>query len=134
MAKDPNAVAAKWAQNLSASTTAITDGVNSVSVAPGQSAARQKAVWVQNTQAAANKWAINTAAVSLQEWQNDMLTKGIPRIASGATAAQPKMAAFMGKLLPYVASGQGQLPARGDINANIARMVAWTQYMAKFSN
>lgn len=133
MAKDPNAIAQKWSQRLAASTQAITDGVNAVTVAPGQAAARQKQVWAANTAAAANKWAVNTAAVSLQEWQSDMINKGVARIASGATAAEPKMAQFMGKLLPYVAAGQGQLPARGDINANIARMVAWTQYMAKFS-
>lgn len=134
MAKDPAAVAALWAQRLSASTQQITDGINAVSVAPGQAAARQKQVWVNNTAQAANKWAANTAAVTLSDWQNAAITKGVPRIATGATAAQPKMAQFMGKLLPYVASGVGQLPARGDLNANIARMVAWTNYMSKFSS
>lgn len=134
MAKDPSAVAAKWAANLSASTASITDGVNAVTVAPGQAAARQKAVWVQNTQAAANKWAVNTAAVTVQDWRDAMINKGVPRIASGATAAQPKMQSFMTKLLPYIANGQGALPPRGDINANIARMTAWVQYMHKFSN
>lgn len=133
MAKDPAAVAAKWAQNLSSATQAITDGVNAVTTAPGQSAARQKAVWVNNTQAAANKWATNVAAVPLSDWQSAMTTKGIPRVASGATAAQPKMQTFMTKLLPYVASGVNSLPPRGDINANIARMTQWVQYMAKFS-
>lgn len=134
MAKDPTAVAQKWATNLAASTQAITDGVNAVAVAPGQAAARQKAVYLANVQASAGKWATNVAAVTLQDWQTAMTTKGIPRVASGATAAQPKMQAFMTKLLPYVANGVGTLPARGDINANIARMVAWVTYMSKFSN
>lgn len=133
MAKDPSAVAQKWAQNLSQSTTSITDGVNGVTVAPGQAAARQKNVWVNNTQAAANKWATNVAAVPLSDWQTAMIEKGVPRIASGATAAQPKMQQFMSKLLPYIQSGQNTLPARGDLNANIARMTAWVTYMSKFS-
>lgn len=133
MAKDPTAVAQKWATNLAASTQAITDGVNAVTVAPGQSAARQKAVWVNNVAASANKWATNVAAVPLSDWQAAMTTKGIPRVAGGATAAQPKMQAFMSKLLPYIASGTNSLPPRGDINANIARMTQWVQYMAKFS-
>lgn len=134
MAKDPTAVAQKWVTNLSAATQAITDGVNSVTTAPGQAAARQKAVYVNNVQASANKWATRVAAVTLPDWQQSMITKGIPRVASGAQSAQPKMQAFMSKLLPYVSAGVGSLPARGDINANIARMTAWVQYMAKFSN
>jgi hypothetical protein len=134
MAKDPTAVAQKWAQNLAASTQAITDGVNAVTTAPGQAAARQKAVYINNVTASANKWATNVAAVPLSDWQASMINKGVPRVASGAQAAQPKMQAFMSKLLPYVASGVNSLPPRGDINANIARMTQWVQYMAKFSN
>jgi hypothetical protein len=132
MAKDPTAVAAKWAANLAGSTTSITAGVNSVTQAPGQAAAAQKAVWAQNVAASQAKWARNVAAVPLSDWQQAMITKGIPRVASGATAAEPKMAAFMGKLLPYVAAGKNSLPPRGDINANIARMTQWVMYMAKF--
>lgn len=134
MAKDPATVAAKWAANLGAATQAITDGVNAVSVAPGQAAARQKAVWANNVQAAQNKWAQRVAAVSLSDWQQAILTKGVPRVATGAQAAVPKMQTFMTKLLPYIASGQSSLPARGDFNANLNRMTAWAQYMHKFSN
>lgn len=134
MAKNAAQVAANWASRLSQSTQAITDGVQGVTVAPGQAAARQKTVWQQNTAAAANKWAARTAAVPLSDWQQAMVTKGVPRIAQGATAAQPKMEAFMTKLLPYIESQRNALPARGDLSANINRMVAFTQAMAKFSN
>jgi hypothetical protein len=133
MAKDPATVAANWASRLGQSTQAITDGINSVQTAPGVAAARQKSVWVNNTQAAANKWATNTANVTLPEWQQAMIQKGVPRIASGAQAAQPKMAQFMTKLLPYIDQAKAGLPARGDLNANINRMVSFTQKMAQFS-
>lgn len=132
--KDPATVAQNWATRLGQSTQAITDGVNAVTVAPGQAAARQKQVWVNNTTAAANKWAANTAAVPLSEWQSSMIFKGVPRISTGATAAVPKMQTFMTKLLPYVNSAVAGLPARGDLNANIARMVAFTNKMAAFKN
>ena len=127
-------IAQKWANNLGAATTSIQAGVNAVTVAPGQAAARQKAVWVANVNAAQDKWAARVAAVPLPVWQQDMITKGIPRIATGATAAQPKFSMFMGKLLPYINSAKAQLPPRGNLQQNIARMTQFVNSMAQFSN
>lgn len=133
MAKDPTTVANNWASRLGQSTTAITDGINAVTVAPGQAAARQKTVWANNTAASVNKWATNTAAVPLSDWQQATITKGVPRIATGATAAVPKMTTFMTKLLPFIDNAKAGLPPRGDLNANINRMVSFTQKMATFN-
>jgi len=130
--RDPNAIAQAWASRLGQSPQKIIDGVNAVTVAPGQAAARQKAAWQQNTAAAADKWASRTSQVSLSDWQQSMIQKGAPRVAMGATAAVPKMAAFMTQLLPHIDSVKGSLPARGSLDQNIARMVAFTQGMAKF--
>lgn len=130
--KDPQAIAANWASRLGQSSQKIQDGVNAVTVAPGQAAARQKNAWVQNTQSAADKWASRTAAVPLGEWQQAMITKGAPRVGAGATAAVPKFATFMSQLLPHIDAVKGTLPARGGLDANIQRMVAFTQGMAKF--
>lgn len=127
-------IAASWAQNLGGATSKIQAGVQAVTTSPGQLAARQKAAWIQNLTAAQDKWASRTAGVSLSSWQNDMITKGIPRIAQGASAAQAKFATFMGQLLPYIQRGQQQLPARGNLDANINRMTAWVRYMAQFSS
>lgn len=121
-----------WAQRLAGSTDRIARGVSQVSTAPGQAAARQKAVYAQNTAAAVDKWASRVAAVPLQDWQQAMTTKGVQRVATGATAAQPKMEAFMSQLLPYVQSGLGSLPARGNLDQNINRMTAWARHMANF--
>ena len=128
-----DAAAAKWAQNLAASTQRIQAGVQGVSTAPGQAAAHQKGVWASNVAAAQDKWASRVAAVTLGEWQQATITKGIPRIASGATAAQPKMMAFMTQLLPFIASQKGSLPARGGLEQNIARMTQWARAMSTFS-
>lgn len=129
---DPNAAAQRWAQNLGASTQKITDGINAVTESPGQAAARQKAVYVQRVNASADKWATNVAAVSVQEWKDAAITKGVARIAGGATAAQPKFANFMQQFLPHVQQVKSTLPPRGDIEANIARMTAQVRGTAKF--
>jgi hypothetical protein len=131
-AKDPAAVAAKWAQNLSAATTSITAGVNAVTTAPGQLAAAQSAVWLARLQASQAKWERGVSAVTLAEWKNAMLNKGIPRIATGAQAAIPVMQRFMTAWLPYEAAGVNSLPPRGTVQQNIQRAVAMMNYNAAF--
>ena len=132
MAQTPEQIAQRWAQNLGSATQKITDGVNAVTVAPGQAAARQKAVYLQNVQASVDKWASRTAAVPLETWKQDMINKGVQRIASGATAAQPKFQSFMTALLPHIQSQVSALPARGNLDANINRMVQFVRGMSKF--
>lgn len=130
----PDQIAAKWAQNLGASTDRIKQGVESVTQAPGLAAAAQKSTWVQNTTSSADKWASNTAKVTVGEWQAAMIDKGLGRISQGAQSAQPKFNAFMGRLLPHIDSVKRQLPARGNLEANIARSTAFIRGMAKFQN
>ena len=133
MAKStPSQAAAQWASRLASSGDKITQGVQSVTVAPGQAAAKQKQVYVSNVTASADKWARNTAAVPLGDWQSAMINKGVQRVAGGAQAAQPKFEQFMGKLLPYVDSAVASLPARGGLDQNIARMDSFVRKMSQF--
>lgn len=132
MARNPEQIAADWAAKLGQSTQKITEGVQSVTVAPGQAAARQKQVWATNTAASVDKWARNTASVTLQDWQSAMIDKGTQRIASGATAAAPKFAQFMSQLLPHIDSVVRTLPPRGGLEANITRSAQFARGMAKF--
>lgn len=129
----PDQIAARWASNLGGATQKITEGVNAVQVAPGQAAARQKAVWLQNVTASQAKWATRVASVPLADWQKAMSEKGVQRIASGAAGAQNRFAGFMGQLLPHLAAGQRALPPRGNLDQNIARMVAMVRHTSTFS-
>jgi hypothetical protein len=131
--KDPTKVAEKWATGMSQAGPAITDGINAVTTAPGVAAARQKDLWANQVVASKDKWASRTAAVPLSDWQQAAITKGVPRIASGAQAAQPKYAQFMTKLLPYIESQKNALPPRGNLEQNLARMTQFVRGMAKFS-
>lgn len=132
MSKDPNAAAQKWATNLNNAQQAIQDGVNAVQKAPGMAAVAQAQVWLQNTQNSLAKWKANTGKVTVDEWKQAMLTKGVPRIGPGATAAQPKMAAFLQEFLPYVDRVVSGLPARGTLDQNITRMVNNARGIAQF--
>lgn len=128
----PQQAASKWQAGLSGATQRITDGVNSVTTSPGAAAARQKAAYVAGVQTKADKWAANVGKVSTQDWQQAVIQKGIPRIAQGATASQPKMEAFFGRFLPHMASVVGSLPPRGNIDQNIQRMIQTVRGAASF--
>ena len=132
--KDPTTVATKWSRNLAAATQTITDGVNAVTQAPGAKAAANVTAWITRLQAAQDKWVRNTSAVTLQQWQSAMITKGIPRVSSGATAALPKMTQFMQQFLPFVEQGAQQVRAmpNATIEDGIARAVAQIRYNATF--
>lgn len=129
MAKDATQVAAAWAAGMANAGTKITAGVNAVTEAPGMKAAAQAAVWARNTAAAQNRYATNSAAVSLAAWKQATIGLGIPRIAAGASAAQPKMQAFLQWFLPAQQAVTDTVRAmpKGTIDQSIARMVAQIQ-------
>jgi hypothetical protein len=132
MAKDAAAVAADWAARLGQSTQKIEAGIRGVTQAPGAAAARQKTVWAQNVAQSQDKWARRVAAVTLQEWQDAAVTKGVGRIGAGAQAAIPKMQQFLQVFLPFQESIVNSLPPRGDLNANVNRMVQMVTKTAQF--
>jgi hypothetical protein len=103
------------------------DGINSVTVAPGQLAAAQKTLYLANVQAAANTWATKVAAVSLQDWKTSATTTGAQRLATGATKGAPKMQAFMQNFLPQLSTVVDGLPARGSFEQNLQRFTSYAQ-------
>lgn len=131
MAAMPNATdaAARWAQQFGASGQRWAAGVQGVTVAPGQLAARAKNLYAQNTAAAVDRFAANSAAVTREDWINQTITKGQPRLASGAQAAQPKVEQVFGKLFPFIDRVRQGLPPRGDIEQNINRAAAFARGM-----
>jgi len=133
----PQQAAANWARGMQNSTERIRQGVQAVTVAPTEKAVAAIPRQVAGVQAAAASGKTERALrnVSLEDWKRDMLEKGLTRVGPGASAAQPKMATFMGELLPFIESGKGRLDSqtpRGDLGMNLARMMAWAQYMANF--
>lgn len=129
MAKLDNsvAIAQKWASKMGQATQAYTDGINGVQVAPGIAAARASAKWLARTTAAQPKYEKNVSAVTLVTWQQAAITKGAPRLASGATAALPKVEAFMASFFQYLKAGQATINAMATDTFDQAMQKAYAQ-------
>ena len=116
-------VSDKWLANFQNAQTSMTNGVNAVTVAPGQLAAAQAALWLQRLQASQNKWATRVAAVSLADWKTSMINLGIPRAIQGAQAKQNNYTQFITSYMQFL---QGYLPTvqnmpKGTLANGIAR-------------
>lgn len=110
-----------WSDRMGQAGSKIKAGVMATTEAPGQAAGRAKARYLQGVQNAVDRWATNVARVTLQQWQEAMLTKGLPRIASGAQAAVSKQAAFYERFFPKLQSILASMPARGTFDQNMTR-------------
>lgn len=132
--QSPQAVADRWASGLSGATQKIKDGINAVTESPTAKAARAIDRMVAGVQRAAAEGKTQDAlnAVSLQSWKDSAINKGVARIASGAQQAKPQMAAFMTQFLPFVDSARQALPARGDLEQNLARQNQMARTLAGF--
>jgi hypothetical protein len=132
----PQDIASKWSQNLGNSTTSIQKGVNAVTTSPTAAAAAAVDLWQQrvSSPAARDKFTRNLQRVSLEQWRQSMLNKGVARISSGAQAAIPKVVAFMTQFLPYVenvAQQVRQMP-KNTLEDRIQRAVAQIRGNAAF--
>ena len=122
---DPNTAASAWVSSMQTASTKYAAGVQAVKVAPGQLAAAAADTWANNVAQSKPKFAKNSAAVSKESWQNSAVTKGAPRLASGATAAEPKMQAFMSKFIPQLSGIVNGLPQRGTFEQNVNRLTSF---------
>ena len=57
------------------------------------------------------------AAVTTAQWQQAFITKGVPRVATGAQAAQSTFATTLGKIIEAEKSIVPSLPPRGNLQA-----------------
>ena len=134
--KDPSEIAEKWGRNLTRSTDEIRKGVDRVTEAPGVLAARKKEKMQVKLNEALDDgtWENNVAAVSLSEWQEKTITKGIPRISAGVQAANGKVVDFHNQLADHQAQIDSELDRMPDITLEdgIARSAAQIRGMSKF--
>lgn len=137
MAKmDPNRSAKEWADRLAASGQKIATGVQAVTVAPTELAAKKKDKYIQGVQdaVASGKWERGLRSVSLSDWQQAMTTKGISRIPEGARSAQGKMERFMAAFFPVLERNLQQVKSMPDatFEDRMNRMVAMARLNHEF--
>jgi len=129
--------AEKHARRLKGSTEDIRQGVQRVTVAPTLQAVAKKDKMIQNLTEAvqSGKWERGLKRVSLDEWKEKTLTKGIGRIAAGIDSAHDKMVDFGGQLLDYESGLQKEVETMPDLTLedSISRMTTWVRGMAKFT-
>lgn len=122
-------VAAKWNTRANAASQDWVNGINATTTAPGPAAAAQADVWAQNTVAAKSKFIAALGSQTLQQWQAAATAKGASRYGPGITAGQSKYQAKIGKILNAEKSIVAGLPARGNVQQNIQRSVAFQTQM-----
>jgi hypothetical protein len=126
----------KHARRLKGSVADIQDGIARVTVSPTTQAAAKQDKMLQNLTTAVNsgKWKRGLQNVSLEQWKEAAITKGVPRIAQGIDGAHDKMLAFANQLLPFQANLQATLDKMPDLNLedSVNRSAAWIRGMSKF--
>jgi len=132
----PQQFADKWARRLQAASPDIQNGINRVDQAPTEKAAAKQDKMLQNVTASIQngKWAAGLRRVTLSDWKQAAITKGIPRISQGVTGAQGKVTNFATQLLSFQDSLQGKITSMPDLTLedSINRMNTWVRGMATF--
>jgi len=106
-----------------------------VTTAPGTLAAQSADKWLAKVTASKNKFAANSAAVTLQQWQNAYINTGLPRVSQGAQDKQGKYTAAMNQFLPYMAQGLQAIDKmpNNTLEDAIARATAMIRWNSKFT-
>lgn len=134
--QDPRLVADRWVQRLSGATQKMTDSVRALTVSPTQQAAAAVQVWQQRVAdpLTAQKFQRSLQRVSLADWQQAFINKGIGRIATGAQNAHDKFQAFLTAFLPFVdnVANQVRTMPKVTLEDRINRMIAQVRGTAQF--
>lgn len=113
MAKRIDALAAsqKWARNLLNAKDSIKAGIQGVTVAPTEKAAAAEQLYAKGCREAAEsgRFAKGCRRVSLSDWQNAALKKGLPNLDQGVKLGESKVNTFMSQFLPFIQQKSEQI-------------------------
>lgn len=128
--------AEKHARRLKGAIEDIRSGVEKVTESPTAKAAAKQTKMVQNLQQSVQngKWAAGLKRVSLDEWKQKTIDKGLGRIAAGVDEAHDKVMAFGAQLLSYESTLKDTVDKMPDltIEDSINRATSWIRGMSKF--
>ena len=121
--------AQRWQQGFGAAGQRWADGIESVTVAPGQLAAAAQSRYLAGVQMNAQKWASRVSSISLAQWKSQAVAKGQGRLATGAQSGMAKYQARIQQVLDAEKSIIAGLPPRGTVEQNIQRSSAFQLQM-----
>lgn len=126
----------KWSRRTKGASEDLRKGIESTTTTPSTEAIKNKEKMKQNLVESIDNgsWEAGLKNYTLEDWKNDMKTKGIPRIAVGVDSAKGDMQDFATQLIAYEASVESQIANMPSMTLedNIARSVAWQRAMAQF--
>ena len=126
----------KHARRLKAAVDDMRKGIEGVTQSPTAKAAGKADKMRTNIVASidSGKWAAGLNRVTLEEWKDKMINKGINRVASGIDGAAAKTTAFAAELLPHIDRGIDTVKKMPDttLEDNISRMTTFIRHMSKF--
>jgi len=136
MALTAQQVADKWRRRLEGASEDYRRGIEAVTESPTEAAAKKKDKMLAGITAAVNsgKWERGLRRVTLADWKQQTIEKGVSRLAAGAAAGQGKMQTFMEDLLPYQQALTAKIDSMPDVTFEdgINRMVAFARGMRDF--
>lgn len=129
-------VMAKWAAAGANSENTVRAGVQAVNESPTAKAAARVDAWVAGVQRSRDKFVNNLQAVSLQDWKNAMLGKGLQNMVNGYNDRfnQQKFLNFMNQFLPYVREGaqRVRMMPKNNLQDSINRAAEMIRHNARF--
>lgn len=129
-------IAEKHQRRLNAASEDIRRGVEGVTESPAKKAAqhldKMKMNWLNAMDS--GKIARRLNAVTVEDWRNGMIEKGIGRISAGLTRSLPKTEKFFSELMPHIDSLQSKVKGMPSLTLedNINRMVTFVRGMSDF--
>lgn len=126
----------KHARRLKGSIEDIRSGISRVTEAPTAQAAKKQDKMLARLTAKVQDgtWARRLNSVSLEDWRDKTLNKGLGRIASGIDAASGKVQDFAAQLLPAIDKATAKVKAMPDltIEDSINRASTFIREMSNF--
>ena len=126
----------KHARRLKASLSDMRAGIEKVTESPTAKAAAKQDKMIARLTEKINDgtWAARLKKVTLEEWRDKMINKGLARVSGGIDAAAPKVVDFASQLLPAVDAASRKVQAMPDMTLedSIARMTTFVRDMSKF--
>ncbi len=98
-------------------------GIERVTTAPGMLAAKQKDKMRRKILEAIDndKWSRNVSSVSLSDWQQKMIEKGLGRVAAGLDAAREKNIRIFDQIAKHTAEGKAKIATMPNITDQDAK-------------